>query len=340
MRTLLASAAILASTLAGHCLAASQVVIPFPANAVIASGSTLLVSSTIPIDKSTIYYYAFSGVVVGHGDLVGLTGTGVSLTTAVGIVDSGLLPYLSGTVLDATAKFPFTAVNKLAKGTFTFTSPAITGSATGTIRGKAGIGSKGLISGELTNVSFTVAVPHFGNLKIPKTDYLSFVNGQLVVGTGPILTGTQPDLSFELPTGLVGVGYTGLANLANQTVNVFPKLKKSVSVVVALQNAGVSPDTYTLKATAIDPGFTQEFIYKGANITSKVVVTGTNEGFVLPPDKGKTTETLATGAVATLTWKVTDKSAAPVTTTTPVLTVTSVADGTKQDAIELSVTSQ
>jgi hypothetical protein len=342
IRLLLATAALLLSSFTPHCLAASQVTMDLTGQ-VLRSGGTVKVSSTIPLDHSSVYFYSFSGVVSGTGAgnaFAAVTGTGVSLLSAIELTDSNLVPYLAGTVLDAGAKFPFTAVNKTEKGTYIFTSgPLAGGTLTGTAHEEAGISKKGLAFGEINSISFKVKVPHFGNISLPKTDSLTFLSGQVLIQTTPILgSAFQPDLAFVTGTGLAGIGITGTDNVGlggSETQEFGIAKKNSRTLALALENSGTSADIYTLTATPADSGFTQEFIYKGKNITA--AVTGTTGGFTLPQPTHKTTVELDSGAVATLTWKITNKSAQTAASIGPVLTVTSTGDTAKQDAVEFLV---
>jgi len=346
MRLLLASAALFVATLGSHCLAVTPVtsstnqVVMDLTGQVVASGSTVLATSgTIAIDKSPIYYYSISGTLVGHGAFAPLTSSsGSSLNDLLEETDPTLVPYLGGFVLDSSSKFPFTAVNKLAKGTFTVTSGQFNGStATGTVRAKAGISNKGIAYGELTNLLYTAKVVILGNVKIPGADgWFSFTSGQVVVQTSPILssTGAQPNLSFQDAIGhLDGLGVTG-TDAVGHSEGIELKKGKSASFIVALENAGSLADTYTLTATPAGNGFAQKFIYKGKNITPAV----TGAGFTLPPAKGATTETLPSGGAATLTWQITNKTAATANTTAPVFTAASQADPTKTDSLVITGT--
>jgi hypothetical protein len=311
MRLLLVSAAVLLNTIASHCLGATEVIIPIPPGSVIASGSTLSLSATTPIDKAPIYFYSISGTVVGQGDFAALTGSnGLSLAAALlATTGSGLAPYLQGAVLDPSSKFPFTAINKLSKGTFAITSGSLPLTVTGAIRGKAGITGKGIAYGELTNISYTVKIKGRGSIKIPKTDYLTFAgtSGQIIVQTNPITSGSfQPDLSFLLHGQLYGVGITGTAsNDGAESVAGALSRGQSITIPVILQNIGSQPDTFKLTATPVTDGWSQTFTYRGKNVTAQI----TGAGFTIPPDKNNTPQPLPSGAVETLTWKIKNKDA-------------------------------
>ncbi len=326
IRLLLASAALFLSAAGGHCIAASQVIIPLT-GLVIQSGSTLLVKSTTAIDPAPIYYYSISGFVTGQNDLMALTGTGISLEAAFEATDPALVPYLQGFVLDLSSKFPYTAVNKLAKGTFVvggnnqFTGDTVTGS----VRAKAGIYKTGLCYGELTNISYKVSIGPF-SIPIPKDDDLVFDSGQVLVQTTPITGPATANLSFVDPIGHVdGIGLSG-TDAAGHSENVSLKKGKSASFVVAIQNTGAAAGSFILGAPPLASGFTQKFIYKTKNDT--LLVTSEN-GFTLPP-----TGTLAPGGAATLTWKITNKDAVAGTTISPVLSAE--VSGTVQDALVIT----
>lgn len=332
-RMLLASAAISINIIAGHCFAASQVTMDLTGK-VLQSGASIVVSSTEAIDHAQIYYYSITGTVVGSGTLAALTGTGTSLSTAIGLADPDILPYLQGSVFDRKATFPFTCVDKFKAGGYTFTSGPLEGATIyGTVQVQAGIDKNGVCYGKLSNVFFGFSDPLLGNkIFTDKTDSLTFENGQVLVQTTPIGGPAQPDLSFKLDGQLYGVGVIGTSG-SGETVEGSFRKGQSYTLPVLLQNAGSVADTYTLSSPPPVAGFGETFMYKGKNVTAKV--TG-NGGFTIPPDKGTTPETLASGAITSLTWEVKNKSVTTTGTTTFVLTATSEANGS-QDAIGFTV---
>jgi len=320
-RLLLASAALL-TTITGQGLAQPSVTIPIPNGTVIASGSNIKLTGSAAIDKAPIYYYSISGKVLGTGSFVAITGTTpLDLSAALGTsstsgTTSFIAPYLSGTLVDIKSKFPFTAIDKLAKGSFTFTSttgtsgttPGVAVTINGQVLVKAGITNKGIPYGDLEKIKFTTKVAGLGTLKIPGTDGLAFTGstGQIVVSTTPILGGTtgQPDLAFTGTAGsLVGLEVTS-TNGAGETASVVAK-GKTATLDVFLVNSGSTAASYTLTTTVAG-----KFIYAGKNVTKDIpvvsgTVTTTGTGAVtFPIPKGKNgSSTLAPGGVIALVWK-------------------------------------
>jgi hypothetical protein len=359
---LLASAAILLTSIAGQCLA-SQVIIPIPAGTTIGNGvKPIKLTGTSAIANAPIYYYAVSGTVVGNGDFAGLTGTsgtGVSIATILPEITGSApaaIAILSGTVVDLSSKFPFVALNKLAKGSFTF-SPSTTGTTgsssgtsvtvTGQLKAKAGIVKSGIPYFDLSNISFVVKVPHLGSRKLPTSDTLAFTGsgGQILVSTTPIVSGTvQPDLAFTGTAGsLVGVGVIGTTG-TNETASIVLTKGKVANLNVILINSGSASDTFTLKATAPAAGFTQKFIYKGKNVTSLVAISGTavtsgsSTAVAFPFGKKDAAEPLASGGAIALTWQI---KATTSGSTSGLLTATSTTGTTgtnASDTIGFSVT--
>jgi hypothetical protein len=332
---LLALAALILTSLTNHAFAAATSVTMDLTGKIIKPGGTVLVTATEAIEPAPIYYYSISGSVAAAPATVGnplfeVTGTGISLVQGLELTDSNLVPYLEGTVLDVGSKASFTAVNKLTKGTYTFTSGPISGdSITGMIRGKAGV-TKGTAYGELTNIAFSLTQPagkHHITLPVPKTDTVEFISGQVVVSVSPITSSTtaKPALAFVTGTGLAGInGLTGAISPASESALL--KKGKSKSFEVVLQNSSLVSGSFALTSGSAVNGFSQTFIIGGKNETAKV--TGTTPYYSV---------VLGSGSATTLTWEITDKKAATAGTSTTTLTATS---GTNSDSLTLTGTGE
>lgn len=338
-RLLPALAALVITTFAHPCHAASQVTMDL-AGTLVKSGSTISVTSGLStIDPAPIYYYSISGTVVGSGTLAALTGAGASFSTAMALADPALVPYLSGTVYNPTAKLPYTCVNKTKSGSYKFTTGPLTGATVyATLFIKTGINKNGTCYGKISDFTFSFKLPIPGTpLYHDKGDSLTFQSGQIVIQTSPFGGTPQPDLSFLLNGQLYGVGVTGTdggPNGAEATGKIL-KIGESLTIPIVLQNLSDAPDSFAITATRLAAGFSQTFIYKGKNITSAVLTNGTT-GYTIPPNIGKTPETLPAGGVTGLTWTVTNRSAVSGFSSS-YLNANSKTDSTKQDTISTLV---
>jgi hypothetical protein len=339
-RLLIASAALL-TTITGQGLAQSTSgTIPIPAGTIFASGKSIKLPGTTALVKAPIYYYSISGMVLGTGSFAAITGTTpVSLATALGTsstsgTTSFITPYLSGTVVDIKSKQPFTAIDKLAKGSFTFTVFASTTGTSGTttttgttgipvtvtgqVLVKAGITNKGIPYADLENIKFTTKKAGLGTLKIPASDGLEFTGStsQIIISTTPIVGGSnaQPDLVYTGTTGSIhGLGVINTTG-SNQTDSVTIAKGKTATLAVFLQDTGSNAGSYTLTTSGTLPsGWTQKFIYNAKNVTKDIGVavtgtattTGSSTAITFPIGKKGTVGTLSSGGVLALTWKVT-----------------------------------
>jgi hypothetical protein len=345
MRLLLASAALIVTTVSSQCLAQS-VTVPFvtgSTGAVIANGGKIILTSgSATIAAAPIYTYSVSGSLVptatgtaassGTNAFIALLGgTGaVSLNSVLALTDSNIVPYLQGTVLNVKDKLPFTLVNHLGKGALVLTSTQSTLYAGDTLATslllKNAIGKTGIVSADLTNISFLVKVPKKGSIKFAKTDSLTFVSGGVTVTVAPLISATsgaayQPDLAFITGTGLDGLGTTGTST----GLDVSLKKGKTASFEVLLQNSGTSAATFALSSPALSSssGFVESFVYAGKSAS----VTGSNGFIVLPGKKGATTP-IGSGDIATLIWKIKNAKATSGATVTPVLTAVAVSGTT------------
>lgn len=333
LRLLLVPAAILA--VAGHCSAASQVTMDLTGQ-VLRSGSTLKVSSTNAIDKSTVYYYSISGTLGTSSKLSVLlppSGTG-SLEELFTIVDPQLVPYLAGYVLNPSGRLPYTCVNALKEGSLTISnSNSLLDGITifGKARLKTGIKGDGIVYAEITNVSFGIRrFPH-GPTITDGTDSFTFDSGQVVVHTNPSVGTYQPDLSFVLNNMVYGVGVTG-TDPSSDDEGFAGALApgEATTVPVNLQNIGSQPDTFQLTATPVADGWSQTFIYNGKNVTAAVTSSG---GFTIPPPGvNNTPQPLPPGGVVSFTWQIKNVDSFSGSTQNEI-NAASNGDSTKQDAI-------
>lgn len=333
---LLACAALLLTAFVPHGFSASQVTMDLTGQ-VIRSGSTISLSSTDSIDHAPIYYYSISGTVLGSGTLALLTGTGTSLANALGEADPAAEAYLSGDVFDPSTKFPFTCVNKTEKGFLSIQlSPEISGTIYGSILLKAGIDKNGICYAKLGRPAFSFLVPFLDRKPVTdKGDSLTFLDGQVTVQTTPFGGPPQPDLSLDDYGQLIGLGITGTNSLADGASGIGKEVKKGHSLVypILLQNVGSAADSFTVTATQYDPAFSQEFIYKGKNVTAAVT---SPAGLTIPAAVGATTQTLAPGAVAEIIWVIKNKSASFGFFSEAVVTASSNTTPANVDSVEVT----
>lgn len=352
-RLLLATAAIILTTTI-QSRAASQVVVPLDGH-IIKSGSTILVTSGTgdTIDRSPIYSYSLSGSVTGVGEFAPLVSSTIALSGGfdafgdkVGAVP--LSAYLAGTLADPGAKLPFVPLDKFAHGKVTgFTFPLIvrsgttlvtttgTGTLLGTVRVIAGIGGRGVVKAEITNVTYVLVVPKKGYLRVTGSSGVIITSGSLVVTTVPAITGTGgTDLSYVTPTGLVGVGITGTDPSQETLGPVTIKKGKTATLTGILENTGTGIDAYTVTAPALPaatgtiPGFVQHIYIGGKDVTAKV--TGTTGGY--------STKSLDSQGTLGVKWLITDHKLSVSSTAAQVLTVTSKGNGAK-DVLGFTVVS-
>ena len=343
MRLLLASAALLLTTLPGHCLPAVQSVTIDLTNKSLQGRHTLLLSNTtVGLVPAPIYYYTITGTVTATGRLESIFPTG-SLASLFQQVDPAIVPYLSGTLLNVSDKLPFRVVNILKSGTAPIadaSSPLHNFECFGTVHMIAGISKTGVASIEFTHLSFGVRSRIPGISFTDTTDAFTFTSGQIVISANPQNGAYQPDLSYYFDGHLYGVGVTGtngpgfLANIKNHG--------QVYNLPVILQNSGTSADTYTLTATKPGPGFTEAFIYRAHNITAAVTgtsITTGSAGYVIPPDVRSIPVTLPPGGIAEIIWQMRNTGATPghFNFTDATLTATSNADPSAFDEIEFDV---
>jgi hypothetical protein len=343
IRLLLASASLLLTTFSAYCLPAVQSVTIDLTNKSIQGGHTLLLSNTtVGLVPAPIYYYTITGTLTATGKLQSIFPAG-SIADLFQQVDPGIVPYLSGTLLNVTDKLPFPVVNILKSGTAPIgdvSSPLHNFECFGRVHMIAGISKTGVASIEFTNLSFGVKSRIPGISFTDTTDAFTFTSGQIVISANPQSSAYQPDLSYYYAGHLDGVGVTGtnspgfLANLKRHG--------QVYNLPVVLQNSGTNPDTYTLTATKPGPGFAEAFVYKAHNITAAVTgtsITTGSAGYVLPPDVRSLPVTLPPGGIAIIIWQMRNTTATPgiFNFTDATLTATSDSDPTAFDQIIFDV---
>jgi hypothetical protein len=144
----------------------------------------------------------------------------------------------------------------------------------------------------------------------------------------------RPSATTRKPDGRIRLGTSGAyigdniynATGASQSKTGSAKANRTITFQLSIQNDGAgSSDAFKLKATgAATSKFTVKYL-KGSTDITAAVVAGTY-----------TTAALAPGATVTITAKVTVKASSAVgNSVTRLVTITSVGDGTKKDAVKL-----
>lgn len=167
------------------------------------------------------------------------------------------------------------------------------------------------------------------------------VSGSLVPGvgstSGPVAASVQPDGSIRLAgsggdgvkTKSYGTTFVG-DNIYNTTGAGQTDIKESYGELdgdyfvfeISIQNDGAQADKFTVKATGTGTGWTVEYLDGTADVSS-LVLAGTYQ-----------TASLAPGLTYVVTAKVTFVTTLDVT---QLVTITSVANSTKQDAVEFGI---
>ncbi len=144
---------------------------------------------------------------------------------------------------------------------------------------------------------------------------------------GPPVVVRRPDGRVRLGTGAYRGDNVYNTTGAGQTRTGSAPYGHSISFGVSIQNDGTDPDLFLVKATgAAESGYRVRYFSGSTNIT-KAVVAGTFK-----------TATVATGSSALITAKVNVKStAASGSSVTRLVTLTSVSDGARKDAVAFVV---